>query len=404
MATIQSAEVLVSSPGRNFVTLKISTSDGVVGWGDATVNGRELAVVAYLQEHVCPLLIGRDPAQIEQTWQYLYRGAYWRRGPITMAAIAAVDMCLWDIKGKIAGMPVYQLLGGASRDGLRAYGHASGSTIEEVLVAVEGLLNEGYRAVRVQCAVPGLQRVYGVAHGDDRPTGGDGGALPVVEDWDSAKYLAYIPRVFAAVRERFGPDLPLLHDVHHRLTPNEAGRLGRALEPFNLFWLEDFTPAENQESARVVRSMTSQPLAIGEIFNTVWDYQTLISEQLIDYVRSAVTHAGGISHLRKIAEYAAIYQIKTGFHGPADISPIGQAAALHLGLAIHNFGIQEYAKHPDDTASVFKTTFTWRDGLLHPGHEAGLGVEYDEVAARAYPYVRDYLPVNQLLDGAVHDW
>lgn len=404
MATIESAEVLVSSPGRNFVTLKITTSDGVVGLGDATVNGRELAVVAYLQEHVCPLLIGRDPARIEQTWQFLYRGAYWRRGPITMAAIAAVDMCLWDIKGKCAGMPVYQLLGGASRDGLRAYGHASGGTIEEILDSVQGLLDEGYRAIRVQSAVPGLQRVYGVEQGYESPMGTDGCALPVVEDWDSAKYLAYIPQVFAAVRERFGPDLPLLHDAHHRLTPNEAGRLGRALEPFNLFWLEDFTPAENQEAVRLVRSMTSHPLAIGEIFNTVWDYQTLLSEQLIDYVRSAVTHAGGISHLRKIADFAAIYQVKTGFHGPADISPVGQAAALHLGLAIHNFGIQEYAKHPVETAEVFRTTFTWQNGLLHPGEEFGLGVEYDEAAAVNHPYVRDYLPVNQLRDGTVHDW
>jgi mannonate dehydratase len=410
VSTIERAEVLVTSPGRNFVTLRITTSDGVAGLGDATLNGRELSVVAYLSEHVAPLLIGRDPHAIEDTWQYLYRGAYWRRGPVTMAAIAAVDVALWDILGKVTGQPVYQLIGGASRTGALAYGHASGSDLPSLFTSIRNHLDQGFRAIRVQTGVPGLGQVYGV--GTDQEPGERYGyepakrsAAPVEEAWDGRAYLRHIPSVFAAVRQEFGPDLPLLHDVHHRMSPNEAAILGKALEPYDLFWLEDCTPAENQEALRRVRSQTTTPLAIGEVFNSVYDYQTLITEQLIDYVRSAVTHSGGITALKKIMDFAAIYQIKSGFHGPTDISPVGQAAALHLDLALHNFGIQEYLQHSEATLQVFRTSYTFDNGLLHPGTNPGLGVEYDDELAGTFDYAPAYLPVNRLkLDGSVHDW
>jgi mannonate dehydratase len=406
---IDRAEVIVTSPGRNFVTLRLTTSDQVQGIGDATVNGRELAVASYLQDHVCPLLIGRDPQRIEDIWQYLYRGGYWRRGPVTMAAIAAVDVALWDIKAKLAGMPLYQLLGGASRLGLLAYGHASGADIPSLFESIDEHLQLGYRAIRIQTGVPGLGSVYGVASG-----GGSGPrydyeparrtAVPTEEAWDTRAYLRHVPAVFEAVRNKVGPELPLLHDVHHRLTPIQAAKLGKSLEQFDLFWMEDCTPAENQEALRLVRRHTTTPLAIGEVFNTVWDYQTLITEQLIDYVRSAVTHTGGISPMRRLMDFAGLYQIKSGMHGPTDISPVGMAAAMHLGLAIHNFGIQEYMQHSKATLEVFRTSYTFAEGLLHPGDNAGLGVEIDETAALAYPYVPAYLPVNRLLDGTMHDW
>ena len=406
---IDRAEVIVTSPGRNFVTLRLTTSDGVQGIGDATVNGRELAVASYLQDHVCPLLIGRDPQRIEDIWQYLYRGGYWRRGPVTMAAIAAVDVALWDIKAKLAGMPLYQLLGGASRRGLLAYGHASGADIPSLFESIDEHLQLGYRAIRIQTGVPGLGSVYGVASG-----GGSGPrydyeparrtAVPIEESWDARAYLRHVPAVFEAVRNKVGPELPLLHDVHHRLTPIQAATLGKSLEQFDLFWMEDCTPAENQEALRLVRRHTTTPLAIGEVFNTVWDYQTLITEQLIDYVRSAVTHTGGISSMKRLMDFAGLYQIKSGMHGPTDISPVGMAAALHLGLAIHNFGIQEYMQHSKATLEVFRTSYTFAEGLLHPGDNAGLGVEIDETAALAFPYVPAYLPVNRLLDGTMHDW
>lgn len=406
---IASVDVLVTSPGRNFVTLKITTDGGMIGYGDATLNGRELAVASYLRDHVGPTLIGRDPHRVEDTWQYLYRGAYWRRGPVTMTAIAAVDVALWDIKAKVAGLPLYQLLGGASREGVLAYGHASGPDIEGLFDSVREHLDLGYRALRIQTGVPGLGAVYGVATStkigqryDYEPA--QPSTAPREEQWDTRVYLRHVPAVFEAVRNEFGPELPLLHDGHHRMTPIQAATLGKALEPYDLFWLEDCTPAENQDALRLVRQHTTTPLAIGEVFNTVFDYQALIREQLIDYVRSAVTHTGGITPMRKLLDYAAQYQIKSGFHGPTDISPVGMAAAIHLDLAVHNFGIQEYMRHSPDTLAVFRTSYTFADGHLHPGEQPGLGVEYDEDAAAKFPYEPAYLPVNRLRDGTMHDW
>jgi len=408
-STICTAEIVVTSPGRNFVTLRVVTTDGVVGLGDATLNGRELAVASYLTDHVVPLLVGRDAHRIEDTWQFLYRSAYWRRGPVTMAAIAAVDMALWDIKARRAGMPLYQLLGGASRTGIMAYGHASGRDVPELLDSIRAQMAEGFRSIRVQTSVPGIDKLYGVAtqpstsgRYDYEPA--QRASLPAEEDWDSSAYLRHVPGVFEAVRNEFGPELPLLHDAHHRLTPIQAARLGKALEPYDLFWLEDCTPAENQEALRLVRAHTTTPLAIGEVFNTVWDYQTLIRDQLIDYVRSSATHAGGITGLRRILDFAAQYQIKSGIHGPTDVSPVGMAAALHLDLAIHNFGIQEYMVHSPANDEVFGSSFTWADGYLHPGDQPGLGVTYDDAAAARHPYQAAYLPFNRLKDGTVHDW
>lgn len=408
---IIAAEVVVSSPDRNFVTLQITTDDGVTGLGDGTLNGRELAVASYLEDHVVPLLIGRDAHRIEDAWQFLYRSAYWRRGPVTMAAIAAVDVALWDIKAKAAGMPLYQLLGGASRSGIMAYGHASGRDTEELFDSIRHHQELGFRSIRVQTSVPGMDSVYGVAaeHSgvgekryDYEPA--QRAPLPAEEDWDARAYLRHIPTVFEAVRAEFGAELPLLHDGHHRMTPIQAAKLGKSLEPYDLFWLEDCTPAENQEALRLVRQHTTTPLALGEVFNTVWDYQTLIQEQLIDYVRSSVTHTGGISALKKILDFASQYQVKSGIHGPTDISPVGMAAALHLDLAIHNFGIQEYMQHGSLTNEVFHQSFTFDDGYLHPGDQPGLGVDLDREAAAAHPYQPAYLPFNRLKDGTVHDW
>ncbi|GMA28357.1 D-mannonate dehydratase ManD [Arenivirga flava] len=412
--SIEQISVNVTSPGRNFVTLKIVTSDGIVGWGDATLNGRELSVASYLRDHLAPMLVGRDEERIEDTWQYLYRGAYWRRGPVTMSAIAAVDMALWDIKAKRAGVPLYQLLGGASRDSLRTYYHASGTDIAALKDTVTGLVEEGFTAVRVQTGVPGLGQIYGVSSNTPgtkynyepakRAADGSGAVRPSEEIWDTPAYLAHVPGVFEELRGEFGTGLRLLHDAHHRMSPIEAARLAKSLEPYGLFWLEDVTPAEDQTALRTVRQHSTTPLAIGEIFNSVHDYQTLITERLIDYVRSAVTHTGGITATRKLLDFAAIYGIRSGMHGPTDISPVGMAAAMHLGLAIHNFGIQEYMPHNDDTLDVFRTSYRFERGFLHPGDAPGLGVELDEEAAARFDYTAAYLPVNRLIDGTVHDW
>jgi len=402
MATITEAKVIVTSPGRNFVTLKITTSDGVTGLGDATLNGRELAVAAYLRDHLVPLLAGRDPDRIEDMWQYLYKGAYWRRGPVTMTAIAAVDTALWDIKGKVAGMPVYDLLGGRARDGAMVYGHASGATVPELLDDVARFRDEGYRAVRAQAAVPGSPGSYGVRHGVVYEPAAT--ARPEEQAWSTEDYLDFAPRYLAQVREKFGFGFHLLHDVHHRLTPTEAGHLGRRLEDLRLFWMEDPTPAELQDSFRQIRQATTTPIAVGEVFNSIWDCQQLITERLVDYVRASVVHAGGITHLRRIFNLAELYQVRTGSHGATDLSPVSMAAAVHLDVTVPNFGVQEYMAHPPLTHEVFRPGYELRDGALYPSTAPGVGVELDEEAAARFPYDPKYLPVSRRTDGSVHDW
>jgi mannonate dehydratase len=403
MAKITSARVIVCSPGRNFVTLKIETEDGFSGIGDATLNGRELAVASYLTDHVIPCLIGRDAHQIEDIWQFLYRGAYWRRGPVTMAAIAAVDTALWDIKGKVAGLPLYQLLGGASREGVMVYGHANGTTIEETIAEAKKYKAEGYKAIRLQSGIPGLKSTYGVSKDKKyyEPADAD---LPTENVWSTVKYMRTVPELFAAARDALGWDVHLLHDVHHRLTPIEAGRLGKDLEPYRLFWLEDTVPAENQAGFRIIRQHTTTPLAVGEIFNTIWDAKQLIEEQLIDYIRATVVHAGGITHLRRIASLADLYHVRTGCHGATDLSPVCMAAALHFDLSVPNFGIQEYMIHTKETDAVFPHAYKFADGMFTPGEAPGLGVEIDEALAAKYPYKRAYLPVNRLEDGSMTNW
>jgi mannonate dehydratase len=400
---ISEARVIVTCPGRNFVTLKIVTDDGLDGIGDATLNGRELAVVSYLNDHVIPCLIGRDASQIEDIWQYLYRGAYWRRGPVTMSAISAVDTALWDIKAKAAGMPLYQLLGGRSRDGVMVYGHANGRDLNETVDAVAHYIDLGYKAIRAQSGVPGLTSTYGVS-GDKmfyEPADAD---IPADNVWSTEKYLIHAPQLFQALRDKFGFEHHLLHDVHHRLTPIEAARLSRDLEPYRLFWLEDAVPAENQEGFRLIREHTTTPLAVGEIFNSIWDCKNLIEEQLIDYIRTAVVHAGGITHLRRIADFASLYHVRTGCHGATDLSPVCMGAALHFDTWVPNFGVQEYMRHSEETDEVFPHDYHFTDGYLHAGETPGHGVTMNEELAAKFPYRRAYLPVNRLQDGTMWNW
>jgi mannonate dehydratase len=400
---IADAQVLVCCPGRNFVTLKVVTEEGIHGLGDATLNGRELAVASYLSEHVVPLLAGRDARRIEDTWQYLYKGAYWRRGPVTMTAIAAVDMALWDILGKVLNVPVYQLLGGRSRDGVLVYAHANGRTLDDTVAAVARQAALGYKAIRAQCGVPGVEHVYGVPKGD-APYEPAAKGRPLETVWSAERYLDFMPSVFERLRREFGFDLHLLHDVHHRLTPIEAGRLGKALEPHRLFWIEDPVPAELQASFRIIRQHTTTPVAVGEVFNSVYDCQQLIEEQLIDYIRMTVVHGGGISHMRKVAALAELHHVRTGSHGATDLSPVAMAAALHFDLSVHNFGIQEHMPHSAETDRVFPHAYYFSGGYMHPGERPGLGVEIDEALAATFPYQRAYLPVSRLEDGTVHSW
>jgi mannonate dehydratase len=264
-------------------------------------------------------------------------------------------------------------------------------------------LDAGYVAIRAQSGVPGLSSTYGVPKGSLPYEPAERG-LPSEHAWSSERYLAFAPSLFERLRKEFGPDVHLLHDAHHRLTPIEAARLGKSLEPHHLFWLEDPIPAEAQESFRLIRHHTTTPLAVGEVFNTIFDCHQLIREQLIDYVRTSVVHAGGLSHLVKIAHLAEVHQVRTGCHGATDLSPVCMAAALHFGLSVHNLGVQEHMPHTEETDRVFPHEYTFERGFMHPGDAPGLGIDIDETRAAAHPYVRAYLPVNRRLDGTVHDW
>jgi mannonate dehydratase len=400
---IVAARVIVTCPGRNFVTLKVETRSGVYGLGDATLNGRELAVAAYLQEHVVPTLIGRDAGRIEDVWQFLYRGAYWRRGPVTMTAIAAVDVALWDILAKLAGIPLYQILGGRSRDGALVYGHANGQTLEETSAEVGRFIDLGYLAVRAQTGVPGLHKTYGISSAKNSYEPAES-ALPTETVWSTPQYLRTVPELFERLRKDHGPQVELLHDVHHRLMPIEAARLARDLEPYRLFWLEDATPAENQESFELIRRHSVTPLAVGEVFNSIWDCKHLIQAGLIDFIRTTIVHAGGITHVRRIADFAALHAVRTGFHGATDLSPVCMGAALHFDAWVPNFGIQEYMHHSEETLAVFPNDYIFRAGRLFCGESPGHGVSIDEKLAARYPYSPKQLPIARLQDGTMWDW
>ncbi len=400
---ITRAKVITSCPGRNFVTLKIETDEGLYGIGDATLNGREKSVVSYLEDYVLPALLGKDPQRIEDIWQFLYRGAYWRRGPVGMTTIAAVDTALWDIKAKAANMPLYQLLGGRSRDRILVYAHANGKNLSQTLEAVGQAIDQGYKAIRVQCGIPGVASTYGVPKIGDRYEPADSD-LPSESIWSTEKYLNFAPTLFKAVRDQFGEDIHLLHDVHHRLTPIEAARLGKELEPYHLFWMEDPVAAENQESFRLIREHTTTPIAVGEVFNSIHDCRELIQNQLIDYIRTTAVHAGGITQLRRIADLASLYHVRTGSHGATDLSPVCMGAALHFDYWVPNFGIQEHMPHSAEMDAVFPHAYSFEDGYFTPGETPGHGVDIDEALAAKYPYQRKCLPVNRLEDGTLWHW
>lgn len=400
---IVAARVIVTCPGRNFVTLRIETRSGVYGLGDATLNGRELAVASYLQDHLIPNLIGRDAGRIEDIWQFFYRGAYWRRGPVTMTAIAAVDVALWDILAKLAGMPLYQMLGGRSRDGVLVYGHANGKDVQETVDEVGRYIEKGYKAIRAQSGVPGIKKAYGVSNLKNAYEPAES-ELPLETVWNTTKYLNVVPQLFETLRNAHGPEIELLHDGHHRMTPIEAARLARDLEPYRLFWLEDATPADNQQAFELIRRHSITPLAVGEVFNSIWDAKHLIQNQLIDYIRTTIVHAGGITHLRRLADFAALHQVRTGFHGATDLSPVCMGAALHFDTWVPNFGIQEYMQHCKETDDVFPHDYTFREGRLYCGEKPGHGVDIDEKLAAKYPYSPKQLPIARLEDGSMWDW
>jgi mannonate dehydratase len=397
---IADVRTIVTCPGRNFVLVKIVTESGLHGVGDGTLNGRELAVAETLSQHIKPLLIGRDAGQIEDIWQSLFRGTYWRGGPVLNSALAAIDTALWDLKGKQAGLPLYSLWGGKTREGALCYSHASGDSFAETADNARRLMDQGFKVVRCQTTIPGTSGTYGAGKGNTP----HGDALPFEETWEPGPYLRTIPRLFAYLREQLDEDVELFHDVHERLTPIQAARLGRELEPYHLFFLEDPLRPEHKQSFRLIRQHTTTPLAMGELFTDKWECLPLITEQLIDFIRCDLAHVGGPTEARKIAAIAECYQVQTAWHGPPDISPIAHAANVHLDLATPNFGVQEWVTHPEEVADVISGGPVFADGYLTVDETPGLGCDVDEERAKQYPYKQAYLPVVRRADGSVHDW
>ncbi|WP_050521677.1 D-mannonate dehydratase ManD [Pseudorhodobacter wandonensis] len=406
---ITGAKVFVGGPGKNYVTLKIMTDQGVYGLGDATLNNRETLPAAYLQDYLIPALIGMDPRNSEDIWQYLYRGAYFRRGPIAMAAYGAIDMALWDIKGKLANMPLYQLFGGKSRDGAMVYAHATGADLEDLMESISHYVALGYKAVRVQCGIPGMPSAsYAVPEhkGEGKHYISDfSGIRPKVEIWDTERYMRYMPGALAEIRARFGPDLKILHDVHHRLTPREAAEFAKAVEPVGLFWLEDPTPAEDQNALRLLRQHSTVPVAIGEVFNSVYDCNKLIEHELIDFIRVAVTYAGGITPTKRIVDLAGLHNVRTGFHGAPSHSPLCMAAQAHLNAWAPNFGIQEYlVLGTPECDALFPSEHKMESGMVYVSDAPGLGVDFDEKEVARYSYKPGSHPIVRLQDGTMWNY
>jgi mannonate dehydratase len=321
-----------------------------------------------------------------------------------MTAIAAIDVALWDIKGKVLNTPVWNLLGGRVRNGITVYGHVAAHTVGEAVELVQQQMEAGYRAARVQVRVPGIDEMYGVPGQYDSRTKNQGG-LPFTEsNWSSEKYLRFVPEMFKQVREGVGFDVQLVHDAHHRLTPSQAGWLGKRLEDIQLLWLEDVVPVDMQTSYRQIRAATTTPLAVGEMLNSLYDSDVLIREQLIDFIRSTIVHAGGITGLRKISSYAEPFLVRTGCHGASDLSPVTMSAAAHFGVSTHNAAVQEFMSFPPEIGEVFSWGFSVKDGLLRPSDRPGLGVDIDEEAAARFPYERAYLPLSRKEDGSIWNW
>ncbi|MCU0512988.1 MAG: D-galactonate dehydratase family protein [Anaerolineae bacterium] len=394
---ITDVQVFVTCPGRNYVLVKIITDQpGLYGWGDATLNGRELAVASALRDHIAPLLIGRDAGRIEDTWQFLFRGTYWRGGPVLMTALAGIDLALWDIKGKQAGLPVYALLGGPTRAGALAYRHCDGRDAAEIADNIRAAQAAGYTVFRAQVDVPGTAH-FADATWLDRTT--------YPQPFETTPYLRAMPRLFEALRRDLGDAPEILHDVHERLTPIQAARLAADLEPYRPFFLEDPVRPEQATSLHLVRQHSTTPLAMGELFHHRWDCLPLITQQLIDFIRVDIAHIGGISEARKIAAIAEAYHVQMAFHGPPDVAPITHAANVHVDMAIANFGVQESSVFPPQVAEVFTGIPTLAEGLLRVSAAPGLGIEVDEAALARYPYQPgEYLPTLRRADGSVQDW
>ena len=381
---------LTAPNGIRLVVVKVLTSEpGLYGLGCATFTQRAKAVVTAADEFLRPFLIGKDPDHIEDIWQSCYVSSYWRNGPVLNNALSGVDQALWDIKGKRARMPVYQLLGGKCRFAVDLYAHASGASFQEVEDSARRWMEQGYRHVRVQVAIPG-QATYGARGADGAGQAAATDAPPPVGRprsgvFDPEPYVRTVPKLFEHLRAKLGDEVELLHDVHERITPTQAIALCRELERYRLFFLEDPLAPEDIGYFRILRQQSTTPLAMGELFNSPHEFTGLITERLIDYIRIHVSQIGGLTPARKVASLAEWFNVRTAWHGPGDVSPIGHCANLALDLACYNFGIQEQTVFPKETQEVFPGCPQIRDGYFWANEAPGWGMDLNEALAAKFP-------------------
>ncbi|MGC8487645.1 MAG: enolase C-terminal domain-like protein [Clostridia bacterium] len=386
-ATIRTVRAILTAPEDiALVVVKVETSEpGLYGLGCATFTQRISAVKTAIDDYLGPWALGKDVDRIEDIWQSAMVSSYWRNGPVLNAALSGLDMALWDIKGKQAGMPCYQLWGGRSREAAAVYRHADGTDLEEIVDRVHAFVEAGYRHVRCQWGGYGGMSSSGTEPAFanprvHRPDGAVDGSY-----FDPSEYRRRIPRLFARVREEFGHDIEVLHDVHERLIPSEAVKLAQAVDEFDLFFLEDLLAPEQAAWFDRVRQVSTVPLAMGELFTHPLEWLPLIERRAIDFVRMHISQIGGVTPALKVARVAESFGIQTAWHGPGDVSPVGHAANVHLDVHCPNFGIQEWGGWGEKSAEVFPGLPEVRRGYIYPNDKPGWGIDVDEAKAARYP-------------------
>ncbi|MEE4195814.1 MAG: enolase C-terminal domain-like protein [Anaerolineae bacterium] len=379
--TIQNIECILTAPdGLRMVMVKVTTSEpGLVGYGCATFTQRAYAVKNAIEAYIRPFAIGRDVDRIDDLFQAAYVSSYWRQGPVLNNALSGLDQALWDIKGKRANMPVYQLVGGKVREAAPVYVHASDDEKEGLADKVLQYMDEGFRYVRCQMSTKGYSS-YGARSDNNRTIALD---IRQTRTWEPTPYVQQTTAMFEYLRNTVGEEVELLHDVHERIPAIQAVWLAKALEPYRLFFLEDIFSPEDIDYLRMVRQQTSTPMAIGELFSNVSEIVPLMRERLLDFVRCHISTIGGFTQARKIAAMAELLGIRTAWHGPGDVSWFGHAANLHLDLVSPNFGIQEFSlwMHSEKVREIFPVVPEIKDGALWATDLPGWGVEIDEKAA-----------------------
>jgi len=374
---IKDVQTILTQPaGSRLVIVKVITSEpGLYGLGCATFTQRFHAVHTAIEKHLKPFVLGRKVSRIEEIFRMAAVHSYWRNGPVLNNAISGIDIALWDIKGKQAGMPVYQLLGGKCREAAAVYVHADGKNPQEVEENVRQFMEQGYRYIRVQMGGYG-----GQADNLVRPDGAPDGAY-----FDPRAYCRNMLDMIEHIRAALGKEVELLHDVHERLQPIHAVQFAKDVEQFKLFFLEDALAPEDIKWFETIRQQCSTPLAMGELFNNPREWQPLISGRLIDFVRMHISQMGGLTPARDVALFANMYGIRTAWHGPGDTSPVGHAANLHLDVWAPNFGVQEWCRFPELAYEMFPGLPEVRNGYMYPNDNPGLGIDIDEKLAAKYP-------------------